>query len=309
MISAGFSHSPFTDHRGNHVSDTALMERAVQDLGACGLRITKTRLEVFVALVRNWHLAGKDGPLRPSRSGRNSTKSFTRCLTEFERRGVIDRLTGFLGSAESGSVRVRSKAVLPKALIGSGGHAREVMAQMGMRLPCFVDDAYATKDSLKLSAFDPEKFEVMVAVGDASARKKVVDRLPKGTRFFTWVHPTALILEDVTIGEGSFVGAYSILTTNIAIGRHALINRGNHVGHDAIVGDYLSMMPGAIISGSARLGDEVFLGSNACVREKAQICSRAKFGMGAMVVSDILNEGTYVGVPARKLAGIRIAKD
>jgi len=31
---------------------------------------------------------------------------------------------------------------MKKALIGYGGHAREVMAQMGRKLPCFVDDEF-----------------------------------------------------------------------------------------------------------------------------------------------------------------------
>ena len=31
---------------------------------------------------------------------------------------------------------------MKKALIGYGGHAREVMAQMGLKLTCFVDERY-----------------------------------------------------------------------------------------------------------------------------------------------------------------------
>ena len=38
-----------------------------------------------------------------------------------------------------------------KALIGNGGHAREVMAQMGIKLFRFVDDLYMDNDTLPLS--------------------------------------------------------------------------------------------------------------------------------------------------------------
>ena len=44
--------------------------------------------------------------------------------------------------------------VMIKALIGYGGHAREVMCQMGTKLPCFVDDVYVTEDTLPLSSLD-----------------------------------------------------------------------------------------------------------------------------------------------------------
>ena len=36
-----------------------------------------------------------------------------------------------------------------KALIGNGGHAREVMAQMGIKLFRFVDDQYMDNDTLQ----------------------------------------------------------------------------------------------------------------------------------------------------------------
>ena len=42
---------------------------------------------------------------------------------------------------------------MKKVLIGNGGHAREVMAQMGVNLLRFVDDEYVDKDTLPLSQF------------------------------------------------------------------------------------------------------------------------------------------------------------
>jgi sugar O-acyltransferase (sialic acid O-acetyltransferase NeuD family) len=199
-------------------------------------------------------------------------------------------------------VRPVAPATRQRALIGAGGHAREVMAQMGEKLPCFVDDAYQTDRTLPLSRFDPEQYEVLVAIGDSVSRQQMVARLPRETRYFTFIHPTALLLEDVTVGEGSFIGAHCILTTNIRLGRHALLNRGNQVGHDAVAGDFLSLMPGAILSGNVRLGDGVYLGNNACVREKVGVCSGTTIGMGAMVVAEIREAGTYVGMPARRRA-------
>lgn len=148
-----------------------------------------------------------------------------------------------------------SPATRQRALIGAGGHAREVMAQMGVKLPCFVDDAYLTDQTLPLSSFDPDRYEVLIAIGDSAGRRRLVDRLPRETRYFTFIHPTALLLEEVVIGEGSFIGAQCILTTNIRLGRHALLNRGNQVGHDSVAGDFLSLMPGSIVSGKVRCAD------------------------------------------------------
>ena len=191
---------------------------------------------------------------------------------------------------------------MKKALVGYGGHAKEVMAQMGVKLTCFVDDKYVVEGTRPLSEFDPEEYAIIVAVADSRDRFNITQRLPKETKYFTWVHPTVLIMDDnIEIGEGSFVGAYSILTTNIKIGKHAILNRGNHIGHDCEIGDYFSAMPGAIVSGNVKIHDLVYMGNNSSIREKLSIHSLCTIGMNAAVVKDIEDSETYVGVPAKKI--------
>jgi sugar O-acyltransferase (sialic acid O-acetyltransferase NeuD family) len=189
---------------------------------------------------------------------------------------------------------------MKKALIGYGGHAREVMAQMGVKLTCFVDDKYVVDGTNPLSDFDPEEYAVMVAVANSKDRFDIIQRLPKETKYFTWIHPSALIMdENIEIGQGSFIGAYSILTTNIKIGKHAILNRGNHIGHDCEIGDYFSAMPGSIVSGNVKIYDCVYMGNNSSVREKLSIHSLSMIGMNSAVVKHIEEPGTYVGCPAK----------
>jgi sugar O-acyltransferase (sialic acid O-acetyltransferase NeuD family) len=188
-----------------------------------------------------------------------------------------------------------------KVLIGNGGHAREVMAQMGVKLLRFVDDQYVDNDSLPLSQFDPTKYIAMVAVADSRNRYDITQRLPKETQFFTFVHPTVLLMDGIEIGEGSFIGAYSILTTNIKIGKHAILNRGNHIGHDCRIGNYFSAMPGSIVSGNVTIHDMVYMGNNSSIREKLSIHSMVTIGMNTGVVKHIEESGVYVGSPLLKI--------
>lgn len=191
---------------------------------------------------------------------------------------------------------------MKKAIIGFGGHAKEVMSQMGTELTCFVDDEYVVQGTLPLSEFDPNEYEVMVAVANSNDRFDIVQKLPKETKFFTWVHPTALIMNDnIEIGDGSFIGAYCILTTNIKIGKHAILNRGNHIGHDCEIGDYFSAMPGAIVSGNVRIHDIVYMGNNSSIREKLSIHSLVTIGMNSAVVKHIESSGVYGGVPTKNI--------
>jgi sugar O-acyltransferase (sialic acid O-acetyltransferase NeuD family) len=188
---------------------------------------------------------------------------------------------------------------MKKVLIGNGGHAREVMAQMGVKLDRFVDDQYVDEETFPISKLDPEKHAVMIAVADSKDRFDIAQRLPKGIQFFNFIHPTALIMDNVEIGEGSFIGAYSILTTNIKIGKHAILNRGNHIGHDCRIGDYFSAMPGAIVSGNVTIYSLVYMGTNSSIREKLSIHSLSTIGMNSSVIKNIENSGTYAGCPAK----------
>jgi sugar O-acyltransferase (sialic acid O-acetyltransferase NeuD family) len=188
------------------------------------------------------------------------------------------------------------------ALFGYGGHAREVAAQIDDEITFFVDDEYSDGDIKPISEFDPSKYLMMVAVAESSDRSNIVDKLPKETKYFSFIHPTALIMsKDVVIGEGSFIGANSILTTNIQIGKHAILNRGNQIGHDCIIGNYFSAMPGAIVSGNVHIGNRVYLGTNSTIIEKKEILHDIKIGANGVVIKDIESSGTYVGCPVKMI--------
>jgi len=188
------------------------------------------------------------------------------------------------------------------ALYGYGGHAREVASQIDQEITFFVDDKYVNQSTQPISSFDPNEYLMMVAVSDPRDRYDMVQRLPKETKFFTFIHPTVLILDDnIEIGIGSFIGANSILTTNIKIGKHALLNRGNQIGHDTVIGDYFSAMPGAIVSGNVTIHDMVYLGTNSSIKEKISIHSLTTIGLNSGVIQDIEEPGVYGGTPAKKI--------
>jgi sugar O-acyltransferase (sialic acid O-acetyltransferase NeuD family) len=191
-----------------------------------------------------------------------------------------------------------------KSLIGDGGHAKEVMAQMGTSLIRFVDDDYwlpGDDKLLPISKFNPQIYTTMIAIGNSSDRFRISKKLPKETKYFTYIHPTALLMNNIEIGEGSFIGAYSILTDSIKIGSHALLNRSCHIGHDCVIGDFFTSMPGSILSGDIVIDDIVYIGTNSCVREKIKICSNVTVGLLSSVVKNITEPGVYAGTPVKKI--------
>lgn len=187
------------------------------------------------------------------------------------------------------------------AIYGYGGHAKEVAVQINKKIKFFVDDEYLVENTSPISEFNPDEYQIMIAVADSQIREKLVKKLPKNTKFFSFIHPTAIIMGNVKIGEGSFIGANSILTTDIEIGKHAIMNRGNQIGHDCTIGDYFSAMPGAIVSGNVTIGDRVYIGTNSSIKEKIKISNDVIIGLNSGVIRDINESGTYVGVPVKML--------
>ena len=194
-----------------------------------------------------------------------------------------------------------------KVLIGAGGFAREIKAHMNNpSMKCFVDDEYYIKgnrDNIHpLSEFDSSKYLALIVIGDPEQRSQMVGKLPHDTVFFNFIHNSAIILgKDVEYGTGIIICAGCILTTNIIIGDHAQLNLKTTIGHDCLIGSYFTTAPGSKISGNCDIGNNVYVGTNASIREKISICSFVTIGLNAGVVKSITEPGTYVGVPSKKI--------
>jgi sugar O-acyltransferase (sialic acid O-acetyltransferase NeuD family) len=198
---------------------------------------------------------------------------------------------------------------MKKGIIGNGGFGREVYYSMTkeeqLNTVFFVEDEYYNKsqdNTLPLSKFNKDEYEVIIAIGDSLTREKIVKKLPSDTKYFTYIHPSVQIYSsDVKIGEGSIICGGSILTTNIVIGKHSHLNLLTTVGHDNIIRDYFTTAPGSKISGNCNIGKHVYFGTNSSVREKITICDDVIVGMNAGVVKNITEPGVYVGTPAKKI--------
>ena len=181
---------------------------------------------------------------------------------------------------------------MKKAIIGAGGFGREVYWSLNQiernNTVFFVDDIYwdnTDEKILPLSLFEPDKYEVVVAIADSKDRERIVNGLPKSTKYFTHIHPSAQIHgEDVIIGEGSIICAGTIITTNVKIGKHAHLNLITTIGHDCVIGDYFTTAPKVQISGNEIIGSRVYFGSGSCVKQKIHICDDVTIGMNLSLI-------------------------
>ena len=93
------------------------------------------------------------------------------------------------------------------------------------------------------------------------------------------------------------------------IGRRVVIDHGMGIviGESATVGDGCLLYKGVLLGGTSlerkvrhpQIGENVVVGSNACILGAIRVGDHARIGSGSVVLNDVAPEATVVGVPAR----------
>lgn len=125
----------------------------------------------------------------------------------------------------------------------------------------------------------------------------------RGASFLTVVHPTAVVGERVTIGEGCVLCPGVIATTDICVGNAVTLNAACSVGHDAVIGDGCTICGHADVTGFAQIGKGSFLGSHAVISPSTVVGTNCVVGAGSVVIRNVPDGATVFGIPAKQIAG------
>jgi acetyltransferase-like isoleucine patch superfamily enzyme len=171
------------------------------------------------------------------------------------------------------------------ALIGNGGHAHDIRATAD------IDQQF--EHHLWWDGAVP----AIIGISDPQKRAALAEYL--GITDLAWVHPHAYI-NDSSWGYGTHIN-YGVSMTR------------------AMLGNHVTVAPGATICGDVVIGNRVLIGAGATICEKVTIGNDAVIGAGAVVLPgrwdippdasqpgvaapNVVSAGeTWVGVPARPL--------
>ena len=192
-------------------------------------------------------------------------------------------------------------------IFGCGGHSRSVTDIILMENPeaklLYVDEN--ARDNETLYGFKVLKEwpildqPCFVAIGDNIKRKaKLLEW--SGKNLVSVVSTTARIGLQARIARGCFVGNFCHIGPEVVIGEGSIINTASVIEHEVQIGNYCHIGPNATISGRCKLGELVFVGVGASIKDHVSICSEVVIGAGVTIVKDITEAGTYVGCPAKK---------
>ena len=141
----------------------------------------------------------------------------------------------------------------------------------------------------------------VIAMQNGDVRKRIVDKFSNFDNWETLVHNSVNISDTSSMGKGCILCAGTNVSVNTVIGSHCLFNISATVGHDCIIGDYVSTMSGSCICGNVTVQDLAYLSTNCTVIPGKTVGIHSVVGAGSVVIRNVKDNTTVMGVPAKKV--------
>jgi sugar O-acyltransferase (sialic acid O-acetyltransferase NeuD family) len=143
-----------------------------------------------------------------------------------------------------------------------------------------------------------------IAIGNRHRARLERFRLLLGKKLqpATLIHPAGCVSPSARVGAACQMLAFAFLGAAASIGDAVIVNAHASVDHECRLGDAVYVGPGAVLAGEVAVGDCTFIGAGAVVVPGIRIAADVIIGAGAVVTENIEEAGTYVGVPARRVA-------
>ncbi len=208
---------------------------------------------------------------------------------------------------------------LPIIILGGGGHAKVLTDALRVRGITIlgITDADPAKhgssvlgipllgNDTEVERYAPGSVQLVNGIGSVgrpTARAFLFDTFKtKGYTFATVVHPSAVVADDAVLGEGVQVMAGAVVQPGTIIGKNSIVNTRGSVDHDCLIGEHVHIAPGVTPSGGVRVGSGSFIGAGATVIHGVMVGADCLVAAGSVVLSDIRDKATVMGVPAREI--------
>lgn len=206
------------------------------------------------------------------------------------------------------------------AIFGTSGFAKELLdlaIDQGYQDIMFLEKQQGKQRTLLGFPVLPESLipsfkDTVYAIGiaDPKVRKKIYDTYSYLT-YPNLVHSQASlgykiknILEQ---SKGIVIAAGVRITNSCQFGDFIFVSFNSTIGHDCILDNYVSIMPGVNVSGCVHLQQGTYIGTNAAILPGKDpdslkiLGENSVIGAGAIVLDNTLPGKTYIGIPAKEL--------
>ena len=191
-------------------------------------------------------------------------------------------------------------------LIGASGHAKvilDILEKSGVEILFLLDKDPTIKELLGYKVKLDEEYvydnnqEYLISIGSNLIRKNIAEKLILN---YGWgIHPSVILGDDVSVGQGTVLMAGSIVNSSTSIGNHCIINTSASIDHDCQLDDFVHISPNATLCGGIEVGEGSQIGAGSVVIPNLKIGKWVTVGAGSVVIENVPDGATVVGNPAR----------
>ena len=196
-------------------------------------------------------------------------------------------------------------------ILGKGGHARSLVdileRENKYRITGYVvnNEQEEVDERYPIIGFDYDLEKIFQSgitiaavgvgyLGKSDLRERLWKRLKEiGFKLPTACDPSAIVANNVQIGEGCFIGKGAIINANASVGNLCIINTGAIIEHDCCVNEFSHISVGSVLCGNVKVGRAAFVGANATVIQGKTIGDRCTIGAGVVVRKDLEDNSMF----------------
>lgn len=200
-------------------------------------------------------------------------------------------------------------------IIGAGGHAKvllDILLDTDAKVLGFLDSDASLRGTEifgipvlgmddEIARYSPLEVELVNGIGSVGVvtlRRKIFDKFKDmGFRFRQVIHPSAIISNRATLGEGVQIMAGAVINIGTCIGDDSIINTKASVDHDCNIGRHVHIAPGCTLCGGVSVGDGTMIGTGSSVIQGISIGKRCLVGAGSNVFHFVPDESKGYGNP------------
>ena len=179
-------------------------------------------------------------------------------------------------------------------LYGASGHAKVIVSCLrdsGLSVTAIFDDdpSKTILSDIKLTGqYQAELFPehpLIIAIGDNRLRENISKTILHS--FGIVQHPSALVDETVSIGEGTVIMHRAVIQAETIVGKHVIINTMASVDHECNIGDFAHIAPGVILCGNVKIGKGTLIGAGSVIVPNVTIGSNCVISAGSIIKHNI----------------------
>ena len=152
--------------------------------------------------------------------------------------------------------------------------------------------------------FETHKKEVSLvfAISVPSISRTIIQQLEQYD-FISYpniISPYSIIATNVKLGKGIIVPPGVIINTDAVISDFVKFGQGASINHHCVIGAHTFVAPSATVTGHVTIGEECFIGAVSAILPDLFVGNGVTVGAGAVVTKNIEDNVVVVGIPAVK---------